>query len=568
MVESYQKVKSNTSHKIRNNPHHSTVGVFNYKDIYCEMKQLIRHILREHTSEIGEERVAHNKKTTEDFVKDAKKIHGNNYDYSKVKYVNSKTPIKIICPKHGNFQQTPNVHLRGSGCPECGLLIKNEKRKGTFEDFVEKSKQIHGEKYLYNKSKFDGNTKNTSIKCPVHGLFQQTPAMHMQGQACPKCGVEKRSSAATFNSEKFIENAKKVHGNKYDYSKVDYEKSDIPVIITCPIHGDFSIKPNNHVSQKQGCRECGYESVKIKNSLGIDEFLKFAKKIHKNKYDYSKVEYRNSREPVKIICKKHGEFLQAPSSHLSGQGCPLCSRKIINTQDFISQAKNIHGDKFDYSKTQYNGPEKLVVICPTHGEFLVTPYNHLKGADCPKCNIEHMTNILTMSTDEFISRAKKIHGGKYEYTNVDYEKSDIPVIITCPVHGDFKQNPAAHLSGQGCPICRESKGEKIVNDILKFNKIDSIRQHKFLDCTNNLTGRYCRALPFDFYLPKMNTCVEYDGAQHYLPVWGEKDLKKVQKNDKIKNQYCKKNGIKLIRIPYTMKKEDIEPYILKELGIN
>jgi very-short-patch-repair endonuclease len=127
------------------------------------------------------------------------------------------------------------------------------------------------------------------------------------------------------------------------------------------------------------------------------------------------------------------------------------------------------------------------------------------------------------------------------------------------------------LRGQGCPICQESTGEKLVADILKKQKIRFLKQHKFVDCTNKKEGRFCRKLPFDFYIPSKNICVEYDGRQHFMAIdtfGGEEAFKTQKVRDKIKNQYCKKNGIKLIRIPYTMKKEDIEPYILKELGIN
>jgi hypothetical protein len=93
------------------------------------------------------------------------------------------------------------------------------------------------------------------------------------------------------------------------------------------------------------------------------------------------------------------------------------------------------------------------------------------------------------------------------------------------------------------------------------------RQKTFSDCTNTLLGISCRKLPFDFYLPEKNTLIEFDGQQHFTPVWGKEALEKIQRTDSLKNQYCKKNGIKLIRISYTMKKEEIEPYILKELGI-
>ena len=181
-----------------------------------------------------------------------------------------------------------------------------------------------------------------------------------------------------------------------------------------------------------------------------------------------------------------------------------------------------------------------------------------------------MVQKLKKGNEEFINQSKLVHGNKYDYSLVDYDGARKKVTLVCPIHGPFDQEPSNHLNGAGCPICLESKGEKFIDQILAIKKIKSIRQHKFIDCTNKIKGKGCRKLPFDFYLPMYNTCIEYDGEQHFRPVqgWGEQvTFDRIQRTDKLKNQYCKKNGIKLIRIPYTMKKEEIEPYILKELGI-
>jgi very-short-patch-repair endonuclease len=171
------------------------------------------------------------------------------------------------------------------------------------------------------------------------------------------------------------------------------------------------------------------------------------------------------------------------------------------------------------------------------------------------------------NTENFIIKAKETHGNKYDYSKVNYTTAHGNVTIICPKHGEFIQNGNGHLKGQGCPVCKESKGENLINDLLTSKKMVFVRQKRFTDCTNQAKRGRCVTLPFDFYLSDLNTIIEYDGQQHFKPVWGEEALKKLQRLDKIRNQYCKKNGIKLIRIPYTMKKEEIEPYILKELGI-
>jgi uncharacterized protein with PIN domain len=471
------------------------VGVFFNKDIYCEMKQLIRHILREHTKEIGEDRGP--KSTKESFISRAKEIHGDKYDYSKIKYINTKTPISILCPIHGKFIQAPYVHLRGSGCPECGKEIRSEKRRDSVETFINKAKEVHGNKYDYSKVIYKNNDTKITIICPIHGEFNQMPGAHLNGQGCPTCG----KNVQRFSKEDFINKAKEIHGDKYDYSKVNYV---------------------------------------------------------------------NNRIPVTITCSEHGDFQQAPGNHMLGQGCNRCAgREMVNREDFIKLAKKVHGDKYDYSKVKYVKSNKPVeIICPIHGEFMQEPGHHVRqGSECPTCGIIKRNKSLESNTQEFIEKAKKIHGDKYDYSLVDYKNAKTPVIIKCKKHGEFQQMPNKHLSNQGCPKCNESTGQKLVRGILQSNKINFIEEKRFEDCRNTLKGRACVMLPFDFYLPKNNAMIEYDGVQHYLPSFGQKSFEITTRNDKKKNQYCEENGIKLIRIPYTMNKEDIEPYILQELGL-
>ena len=369
------------------------------------------------------------------------------------------------------------------------------------------------------------------------------------------------------NTESFIDDAKKIHGKKYDYSKVKYDNSDSKVEIVCPIHGSFSQRAANHLLGR-GCPECSKDKTRSSN----EEFIKKAKKIFKNTFDYSKVNYRNNYTPIEIICKKHGPFFQQPSNHLLGQGgCPQCaieSRAIqirLSKDEFLKRVNQIHKGKYEYPNLNFLSTTDLIKIkCPIHGEFEQRASDHMDGRGCPKCAGQKRT------TDEFIDLARKTHGDKYDYSVTDYKIAREKVDIRCPIHGIFTQRPMMHVKGQGCPVCNESSGENFIYNLLNNLKIKFIREKKFSDCFHKSESGRCTSLEFDFYLPKTNTCIEYDGKQHFEPIafyGGEEGFKKSVKRDKIKNQYCKKNGIKLIRIPYTMKKEEIEPYILKELGI-
>jgi superfamily II DNA or RNA helicase len=190
----------------------------------------------------------------------------------------------------------------------------------------------------------------------------------------------------------------------------------------------------------------------MSRKLTTEEFIKRAKEVHGDKYDYSKVEYKSAKEKVCIICPLHGEFWQIPSNHLHGYGCPKCSGKNRTTEDFIAEARKIHGDKYDYSKVEYvNTKTKVCIICPEHGEFWQNPCDHLIGKGCPKCSGVNKSN-----TEEFVKKAKEIHGDKYDYSKVFYINNKTKVCIICTEHGEFWQTPINHLNGQGCPICCES----------------------------------------------------------------------------------------------------------------
>ncbi len=307
-----------------------------------------------------------------------------------------------------------------------------------------------------------------------------------------------------------------------------------------------------------------------------DEFILKAREVHGDRYDYSKTNYVSSRDNVTITCSIHGDFQQAPNKHLKGQGCPTCGSKSsadskrMGQDIFIDQSNVIHDGRYNYDKVDYKSAvQKVIITCPIHGDFQQAPTKHLKGQGCPKCGHKIVGNKKNL--DDFLAAAKLVHGDKYNYDKVDYVLANQKVIINCPIHGDFMQSPNKHISKRnGCPRCRESKGEKLVYDILIKNDIQFVREKKFVDCVNTSKGKRCLRLPFDFYLPEKNTCIEYDGEQHFVAIsvfGGEESLNSQRLRDKIKDQYCEKNGIKLIRIPYTMNVDDVEPYILKELGI-
>ncbi len=247
----------------------------------------------------------------DDFISKSIKIHGDKYDYSLINYINMKTNIKIICDKHGLFEQRPDLHLK-KGCKDCFISERG------IRTFLKKAKEIHENKYDYDIYSYINRTSKIIIKCKEHGDFLQTPHKHLQGRGCPYC-----NGGISSNIDDFIKKANIIHNNKYLYNESVYINNFINIKITCKRHGNFSKSPKSHLNGF-GCPKC----LIHKNKKDIKDVIDDFSKIHKNKYDYSLVEYINNIVKVKIICKEHGVFNQSPMKHLKGQGCPTCGSKF------------------------------------------------------------------------------------------------------------------------------------------------------------------------------------------------------------------------------------------------
>ena len=269
----------------------------------------------------------------------------------------------------------------------------------------------------------------------------------------------------------FIEKAILKHGNTFDYSRVEYIGSHTKVWIICNEHGEFYQTPSNHLAGKE-CLKCSYEKRGANLTSSNQKFITKAQKKHGDKYEYSKLKYVNAKIKVCIICPKHGDFYQLPSKHLYGNTCPKCADEIRNFNNiktniiFIEESKIKHNNIYRYDKVKYiNAKTNISLICKNHGEFLCTPNNHLRGKGCPKCVGKNK------STEDWIAEAKQKHGDKYNYDKVDYVKTEDKVSIRCFEHGYFFQVAQYHLSGNGCPACKQSKLEKEVSSILDRSNV-------------------------------------------------------------------------------------------------
>ncbi|MCK9477771.1 MAG: hypothetical protein M0R46_17800 [Candidatus Muirbacterium halophilum] len=370
-------------------------------------------------------------------------------------------------------------------------------------------------------------------------------------------------------TEEYIKKAVIKHGDKYDYSLVDYKNSTKKVKIICDLHGIFEQEANSHL-RGIGCPSCS--SCK---KLNTNTFIGKSKEIHGNKYDYSLVEYKNSHTKVKIICDLHGIFEQKPYTHLNGVGCKKCGilsanvKKSSTLKEFIKKSKEIHGDKYDYSLVDYkNNKKKVKIICDLHGIFEQSPYSHLIGQGCKKCGYN---KTRKKSKEQFIKESIRIHNSSYDYSLVEYTHTDKKVKIICKKHGVFLQKPSKHLRNQGCPICKESKLEKLIREKLIENNIKHIQQY----------GRkehdvYLDKQTLDFYLPKYNIAIECQGDQHFRPVdFGNNGLefatKKFRENilrDIKKYKKCKDNNIVMIYFCSVENFNDLEEEYIDQIYCN
>lgn len=429
----------------------------------------------------------------------------------------------------------------------------------TNEDFIKKSIEVWGpDKFDYSLVEYKRQASPVTLICKEHReQFEQKPMHHFRGfNGCPKC-----KKIIPWTKETFIDKAKEVHGDRYDYSKVEWTGIKSKIKIVCNKHDyEFEQQAAKH-AYGQGCPKCRFITSGNRRRLKHDDIIKQFTNVHGNMYDYSLVEYVKKHKPVRIICNKHGEFLQTPNNHYRGAGCPSCGRDIVaklktlTQEEFERRIRSLYGDQFDLSEAVYiNNSTDVEFICKDHGTVYARPANAFNGKLCRKCS-----GIMVKNTEDFVEQADIIHDGKYDYSKVEYVRSAIKVSIRCKEHDiEFLQTPNGHLGGSGCPLCKGSRLEDKVSKLLSERDVLFIPEKRFEGC------RAKRTLPFDFYLPDDNVLIECQGRQHYQVekfFGGEERYKERQEYDRIKRDFCEKEGITLVEIPYWFTDQEIEKVI-------
>ena len=287
------------------------------------------------------------------------------------------------------------------------------------KSFIEKAKSKHGDKYDYSNTVYYKSKEKLEIICKTHGKFEQVAAEHLKGYGCSKCSKKYKPTL-----EEWIERAKLIHGDTYDYSKAVYIDNKTPIEVICKEHGSFYPIPNNHL-KGSGCSKCDYIRRHFKYKKSTEQFILEASIIHNNKYDYSKVDYYNKSKNVCIICPKHGEFWQDPSSHLNGSGCSKC---LLKNQTILFEKL-----KFSFKNSlikweqsiEWLGKQRFDIYFPEYN--IAIEYNGIQHYEPVKIFGGEEKFLETLERDN-LKRQKCLDNNctlfevKYDYNDNDYEE--------------------------------------------------------------------------------------------------------------------------------------------------
>lgn len=361
--------------------------------------------------------------------------------------------------------------------------------------------------------------------------------------------------------EEFIEKARKIHGDHYDYSMVEYKNNKTNVTIKCNVCGlVFEQRAGNHINNNAGCPVCGREKAKKSMRDTQDDFIRKAKSVHGDKYDYSLVEYVKSTVPVKIKCKKcGGVFEQKPVMHIAGHGCNICNpqHNRLTNEQFVEKVKAKHPTI--EVLTEYKGNnEKVTVRCTKHNHtFDTTPHRLAQMHGCKYCYYERSSDFRRNDPNEVYARINKEHNGKYILPNIEeeYKTNKSKLTVICPIHGEFRSTANKLLKGRGCPNCNESHDERHFSQLLDALGVKYERQKMF-----DWLGMH----RLDFHITGTDLAFEIQGEFHFrsMTIKG----KRVGANNQVvfderKAGLCAENGIRIVYlVPHKwMKHTGISP---------
>ena len=513
------------------------------------------------------------RKTKAYYVEQARAIWGDKYDYTDSVYLENKKPIIIYCPKHDyhfrvamaqNHILKPNKTFRPTGCPICAAEKLHKKEYGT-----------DWHKYL----KVCAKNNRVGLIHPKPKKHHMTPEERAEQERIKKEKLEAKQreekafmakyGAKSMPEANFIKKLRERYGGQYDTSLVDYQTDSKPVTLICRDHGMFEMSPRtllrgSHGVKPHGCWLCeGMEPPKPK--MTAKEF--YRRMATFNKYSGLKFQRKRvvkSNTKIKAVCYKHGEIEHDVQWWLDGKGCEYCNGKVYYPH-WKEYAREKHGDKYEYVGEPPTSIDDMIhYICPEHGLQEQRFDVHVRqGCGCPKCANYPNKKTPLERCNEWIAKCIEKYGeGRYDYSRAheDYVNNDSLVWIRCCIHNKwFQTTPDNNLRTVvgSCPICalvyKESEGEATIrrwlvkHDIWDFKQDEVTIEHHNPRCKR----QYLRP---DFWLPRYNLFIEYNGEQHYeeVNIFNDDDwtFEDQQIRDQTLSDYCRKHRINLLEIPY------------------
>lgn len=391
------------------------------------------------------------------FFTKAAEAHNGKYDYSQFEFRGENTKGIIICPEHGPFLDAPRYHVKSKGCKDC---VSENRRQANRATFISRATERYGNKYDYSEFVFVNVDTPGIIRCTVHEhSFLKSPYEHIKKSKSGGCSL-----CVSGTLDEFVTESRAIHGDDYDYSQFKYVNRTTEGVIVCKNHGPFKRSPIHHTNDKRGCKQCSVDTFR----LSPEEFVKRVNDIKGDIFDLADFKYTNVETYGVVRCRKHDvKFEQSPAMLFKGtNNCPDCQKEEVakKRELFVSQANEIHKDKYDYSNFKYvNQVTEGIVICEKHGEFPQTPHRHVNEArGCRDC--AHDDQRKDVGT--FIEQANEVHKSFYSYESAFYKGARKTLQITCPIHGKFPCSPDNHLRGKGCPKCALEKLKKSYESFL------------------------------------------------------------------------------------------------------
>lgn len=466
-------------------------------------------------------------------------------------YCGASIKIPHRCKKDGYvWDATPNNILRGRGCPNCETGKRAIRRRKTHAEYVKEVELKNPNVEVIGI--YRGNKIKIPHKCRIDGyVWDVAPNNILQGNGCPACYGNKKNT-----HEEYVAKLAKINPDIEVIGTYCNNSTKIPH--RCKIDGNiWSLSPNNAL-QGKGCPVCKGTKTSERQMDSREDYI--SKLAIKNPNIELIGAYNGSKNKTMHHCLIHDIYWEiAPMNAMSGHGCEECRlEKIYNAcvkthEQYVEEVKNINPN-VKVIGTYTNARNSIKHYCLLHNIYWdARPYRILEGCGCNVCKMEKIKDAITKTHEQYL---EELHNTNPDIIVIGtYVNANTPILHHCLIDGnEWFARPATMLQGGGCPVCSESKGERKVRLWLEKNNIKYIYQYKYEDCKD------INILPFDFYLPTYNILIEYDGEQHFRPIeyfGGQEKFELQQKHDKIKNEYCKNNGIPLLRIPY-FKYDNIE----------